>query len=334
MLHRRSRQRRLQVFSAHLEDGNNESAVVRRTNWQSEFSTNAPERISCRVQKTSRMSKEPAAPIFRLSQIPKTHNPLNYQHKFSISIVSHGHRDLVLALLGDIARLGRSDLDVILTWNSKTENTEIEQAAYPYRIKTIINGQPKGFASNHNAAFLHCNGEYFVILNPDIRLPEDPFDTLLEILHTDQDAICAPLILNATHEQEDSARYFPSPWILIKKAIAKILGNKPISKPIPRHGDLLVPDWIAGMFIVVPRHIYAALEGMSEDYFLYYEDVDFCARARLQGVKVLVSTKAVAIHEARRESHKSLKFFGWHLRSAIRFFASRAYRQTRLLNRS
>jgi hypothetical protein len=250
---------------------------------------------------------------------------LNYQHNFSISIVSHGHRSLILALLDDIARLARNDLDVILTWNTKEENSSIDANAYPFPLKSIRNSQPKGFASNHNAAFLHCNGENFVVLNPDIRLIDDPFDALLEVLRTNPNAICAPLIVNENHEREDSARFFPSPWTLIKKAVAKAFGRKLVLPQLPRAGDLLAPDWIAGMFVVVPRRIYASLGGMSERYFLYYEDVDFCARARLKGLHVLVSTKAVAMHQARRESHRSLRFFAWHLRSALRFFVSAAY---------
>lgn len=259
------------------------------------------------------------------SEISKTNSPLNPQHNFSISIVSHGHRDFILALLDDIARLARNDLDVILTWNSKEENSAIEATAYPFPLKTISNAQPKGFASNHNAAFLYCSGENFVVLNPDIRLRNDPFDTLLDVLRTTPNAICAPLILNEKNESEDSARFFPSPWTLVKKAVAKFFRHELVPPQVPCQGELLVPDWIAGMFLVVPRRIYESLGGMSENYYLYYEDVDFCARARLRGVHILVSTKVAAIHEARRESHRNLRFFVWHLRSAFKFFLSPAY---------
>lgn len=260
--------------------------------------------------------------------------PIKQQIKFSLSIVSHGHRDLIVALLVDLTRIGRKDIEVIITWNLKQEDNAVECAAFPFPfpILSATNDSPQGFAANHNAAFRRSSGEHFVILNPDIRLPEDPFATLLSILDARRDAICAPTILNTRNEREDSARFFPSPLGLAKKAAAKAAGIRLRLPAIPMRDTLLYPDWIAGMFLVVPRHIYVALGGLSEKYFLYYEDVDFCARARLRGIEIIVTPAAVAIHDARRESHHNLRFLSWHFSSALKFFTSRAYLMLRLKN--
>jgi len=251
--------------------------------------------------------------------------PPDRRNTFSVSIVSHGHRDFVLALLDDLARMKRQDLEVILTWNLTNEETTIDADSFPFRLISIVNPTPQGFAANHNSAFRHSSADNFVILNPDIRLPEDPFNALLSVLRTTPHAICAPLILNTKHEREDSAHFFPSPWILLKKATAKLFGTKLALQEIPCRQHLLNPDWIAGMFMVIPRSIYAVLGGLSERYFLYYEDVDFCARARLRRVDILVTKDAIAIHDARRESHRNLRFLAWHVTSAFKFFTSPAY---------
>lgn len=248
---------------------------------------------------------------------------------FSISIVSHGHRNLILSLLDDLARTGRSDIEVILTWNLPDEDSVIVDH-FPFQLTHIVNRAPKGFAANHNAAFLRSNAGYFVVLNPDIRLPEDPFNVLLNVLKANPNAICAPLILNAEFEREDSARLFPSPWTLIKKATAKMGGIRPIAHQLRNREQLFIPDWIAGMFMVIPKAVYVNLKGLSERYFLYYEDVDFCARAKLIGVSVIVAKNAFAIHDARRESHRNLHFLVWHLTSAFKFFTSYAYLKLRL----
>lgn len=251
--------------------------------------------------------------------------PLTQKPKFSISVVSHGHRDLVIALLTDLNRIGRNDIEVILTWNLKQENNAVDFTNFLFPIRTLINESPQGFAANHNAAFRESSGKHFVILNPDIRLPDDPFTALLSVLDTKPDTICAPIIQNTRNELEDSARFFPSPLGLIKKAAAKMLGIQLRLPNIPIKDALLHPDWIAGMFVVVPHRIYSMLGGLSERYFLYYEDVDFCARARLQGVDIIVTPNVAAIHDARRESHRNLQFLSWHFSSAVKFFISRAY---------
>jgi N-acetylglucosaminyl-diphospho-decaprenol L-rhamnosyltransferase len=256
--------------------------------------------------------------------------PSEQQTKFSISVISHGHRILITSLLVDLAKIGRKDIEVILTWNLKQEDNVLDSAAFPFPILSTVNDSPRGFAANHNAAFRHSSGEYFVILNPDIRLPDDPLEKLLLVLDTQRDVLCAPIILNTRNEIEDSARFFPSPLGLVKKAAAKALGIRLRLPDIPLIDGLLHPDWIAGMFLVVPRRIYAALGGLSERYFLYYEDVDFCARARLLGVDIIVTPEASAIHDARRESHRNLRFLSWHFSSALKFFTSRAYLTLRL----
>lgn len=251
--------------------------------------------------------------------------PSKQSPDFSISIVSHGHRALVVSLLDDLARMHRPGIEVLLTWNLGGEEETIDSDGMPFPVTIIVNPTPKGFAENHNAAFRKSSGTNFVVLNPDIRLPADPFDDLLDVLRMMPNAICAPLILNTHHEQEDSVRFFPSPWTLVKKAFAKVCGITPAQQQIPRRENLLMPDWVAGMFMVIPRAVYAGLGGLSEKYFLYYEDVDFCARAKLRGVSILVTSKAFAIHDARRESHRSLRFLTWHIASAFKFFTSRAY---------
>jgi N-acetylglucosaminyl-diphospho-decaprenol L-rhamnosyltransferase len=249
----------------------------------------------------------------------------NHPTQLSVSIVSHGHRSYVVSLLQDLARLNRSDLEVILTWNILEEKIDLSGESLPFRLTVIDNQVPKGYAANHNQAFEHCNGDNFVILNPDISLPADPFSALLHLLEHYAPCICAPLIKATDNSLEDSARFFPSPFSLAKKAAAKIFRVEQALDKIPDDGGMLNPDWIAGMFIVVPRQIYKDLRGLEESYHLYYEDVDFCARARLNGIEVYVSKTVYAVHHAQRQSHKSLRYFGWHLKSAAKFFTSKAY---------
>jgi GT2 family glycosyltransferase len=66
---------------------------------------------------------------------------------------------------------------------------------------------------------------------------------------------------------------------------------------------------------------------MDERYRLYFEDVDFCTRARLKGMKLIVDSQAQVRHDARRSSRKSFYYLFLHTQSAVRFFTSPVYRQ-------
>lgn len=242
----------------------------------------------------------------------------------SLSIVSHGHSVFIRRLLGQLAALGRSDFDVILTLNVP-EELSLDPHQLPYKVRVIQNPYPKGFGANHNAAFSFCSGKNFVVLNPDINLIRDPFPELLSMLDGESHGIFAPLILCKNGNIEDSARYFPSPYRLLKRLFSRIFNLRKSADLVPQNEQVLMPDWVAGMFLLIPRETFRMLNGFSEKYFLYFEDVDLCARAQLAGCKIIVNKNISVIHEAQRDSHRKMRYLIWHVRSAGIFFLSITY---------
>lgn len=242
----------------------------------------------------------------------------------SLSIVSHGHSAYIVRLLDQLAELGRSDFDVILTLNLP-EELPIKLGQLPFHVRVVCNPQPKGFGANHNAAFLLSTGDNFVVMNPDIKLVNDPFPALLSMLDSSPHSIIAPLIVCNDGHIEDSARHFPSPYRLLKRCVSRLFKLRLAPDVVPQTEQMLMPDWVAGMFLLIPRVTYRLLHGFDETYFLYFEDVDFCARGRLAGCQILVNKQITVIHEAQRDSHRKLRYLLWHVRSAGKFFISSAY---------
>lgn len=234
--------------------------------------------------------------------------------RVSISVVSHGHIGLVASLLADISLHVQTPVEVILTLNLP-EAIPFRSERFSFPLRIFENPVPKGFAANHNAAFRVSRAGAFCVLNPDIRIERDPFPELLNCFQDRSVGVAAPLIRNPMGTIEDSARRFPTPSSILRKAV---LGRLEVDYPIK--DEILYPDWVAGMFMVFPRDVFAALRGFDERYFLYYEDVDLCARLALAGRRVAVCPAANAVHAARRESRRSLRYLRWHLSSMLRFF--------------
>lgn len=243
--------------------------------------------------------------------------------RISISVVSHGQMALVSQLLQDLTSYcQRSNFELILTLNVP-EQISFDFSTLPYAVKLIRNVAPLGFGANHNQAFLQSRADFFVVANPDIRLSADPFQNLLSSLDDLNLGLVAPLVLGESGQIEDSARRFPSLWLIFKKLfVARGITDYSISKSST---TTLYPDWVGGMFMVFPRSIFKKLGGFDESYFLYYEDVDICARLKLFGHKVALVPTAQVVHMAQRSSHRSLRYLFWHLRSMIHFFRSPVY---------
>ena len=238
----------------------------------------------------------------------------------SISVVSHSQIALVAQLLGDLeARCRDSSFEMILTLNMD-EALPFALDSFSYPIKLVRNAVPMGFAANHNQAFTHSTGQYFCVMNPDIRLSSNPFSALLAYLEDSSVGVVAPLVLGEKGEFEDSARRFPSPLKILCKVFGGCVGPDYAIKDAP-----IYPDWVGGMFMLFPRGIFERLRGFDERYFLYYEDVDICGRLRLLGYEVVLCPQARVTHHAQRSSHRSFRYLRWHLRSMTRFFLSPVY---------
>lgn len=236
---------------------------------------------------------------------------------------------LVCALLNDLQIYGRSiNLEVLLTVNVPEELPEL-LTHLPFPVKTIRNPIPLGFGENHNRAFRLAEGDFFCVVNPDIRIVSDIFPALLNAVKDVRVGVAAPLVLNSAGRTEDSARFFPTPLIILCKA----LGRRKKSDYVV--GDSCIfPDWVGGMFMLFRRAIYQQTGGFDEKFFLYYEDVDLCARLWLLGLRVALIPQASVIHEARRSSHKKLPYFLHHVQSMLRFFISPTFRRALYLRKA
>lgn len=237
----------------------------------------------------------------------------------TVSVVSHGQGRLVAALLEDLACC--QDVSaVVLTQNIPEDDIPCPASLQP-RLRVIRNERPRGFAANHNQAFRFCKASLFAVLNPDIRLRDDPFPQLALALEMCGGGVIAPAVRNPSGALEDSARHFPTPLRLLRKLMG--LGDGRIAAEGATPQDV---DWTAGMFLLFPASVFSELGGFDEGYFLYYEDVDLCARLWRKGRRVILHPGVTVIHAAQRASRRKLHYMKWHLFSMLRYFGKHAWR--------
>jgi GT2 family glycosyltransferase len=241
----------------------------------------------------------------------------------SLSIVSHGDAGKIERLLDSLQRYERANrFQVIITDNLGDDVPEIKGPEWQ-SLHIIRNKKPLGFARNHNQAFQLTAGKYFCVLNPDVLFEQEVFLPLIKCLENGQADIIAPLIVDESAVPQDSFRNFPTPVEIIRR---RLPGYR-FMPPATDNAGLVRPDWVAGIFMLMKSRTYEKIKGFDEKYRLYFEDVDFCARARLAGLKLIVDTNIRVRHDAHRASRKKFIYLFWHIQSAIRFFSSPIYKQ-------
>ncbi len=228
------------------------------------------------------------------------------------SIVSHGQGPLVASLLEDLARC-RDVSDVILTLNIPEDDIPCPEQLRS-RLRVIRNEHPLGFGANQNQAFRQCRTTFFAVLNPDLRLVNDPFPELTRALQRNHCGLIAPAVRYPDGALEDSARYFPTIPRLLRKLAGRGDGRVEIKGTNPQE-----VDWAAGMFLLFPTEVFGEIGGFDERFFLYYEDVDICARLWKSGQRVILHPGVAVEHAAQRASRRNLRYMKWHLTSMARY---------------
>lgn len=234
-----------------------------------------------------------------------------------VSIVSHNHGMMVWNLVNEVLSCPEVN-KIIITLNIPEKIPDFINS----KIDLIVNPIPKGFGANHNAAFQSCRSDYFCVMNPDIQMIDNPFTFMMERFKDNNVGLVAPLVLAQDRAPEDSMRRFLTPWAIVKRTLKRDSG----AYDLIQGGNDVTPDWVAGMFMLFRSDVYKKIEGFDERYFMYCEDVDICTRLWLAGYIIIGCLSVSVIHNAQRNSHRSLIHFKWHMTSIIRYLLLHSFR--------
>lgn len=235
-----------------------------------------------------------------------------------VSVISHGHGPYVQALLEDLAKFSATSVQrVVLTQNLHEAPPQPPTGGWPFILQVEKNERPAGFGANHNRALAGATEDFVCVLNPDVGLGgHDPFAALTQAAALQGVGCSYPVQLDKRGRLQDSEREVPTPLALLRR---RLLGRSETRV-----------DWVNAACLVLPGAVWQDLGGFDERYFMYCEDVDFCLRLRLRGLR-LVKVPVQIIHAGQRASGRRLRHLTWHLRSLWRLWGSPVYRQAQHL---
>lgn len=232
----------------------------------------------------------------------------------SISIVSHGQFDIVSQLLADLESCRFSIHEIILTVNIPEA---IDVSPFENEIMVIRNDCPRGFGENHNRAFLASSGDYFLVLNPDLRIGNFDFTSFLNKLSSESVGVLTPKVVDGNGKREDHIRPFPSFAELLRRVSYRLLQDGSQADFSPKISS---PFWVGGMFMGFRSSVFRSIGGFDQRYFMYLEDVDICAELLAAGYEITIDSDNRVTHDARRGSRRNIRLFLIHCASYVRYF--------------
>ena len=222
----------------------------------------------------------------------------------SIVIVNWNTR----GMLGDCLTSVRAGLrgitaEVIVVDNASTDGSAGMVADGFPEVTLIRNAENRGFAAANNQGILQSSGEYILALNPDTKIPRDTFQKMVAFM----DRKPKVGIVGCQHRNPDftlqpSVRSFPT-WTALTFLFTKFgklfPGSPPIWKYLRRDLDynLNQPvDQVAGSCFMMRRAMINEIGLFDENFFIWFEEVDMCKRAQLEGWAIWYFADSDIIH--------------------------------------
>lgn len=248
--------------------------------------------------------------------------------ELSIIIVSYNaRRDLEACLASLASHPPRTTHEVVVVDNASTDGSADAVAAKAPWVRLVRQAQNGGFAAGNNVGIRHTSGELILLLNSDTLVPPGAIDTLIGRLRARPSAAAAgPKLVGADGRVELSFGPMLGPFAeLRQKAVVRLheRGFWPASRWVERcTGAEHLVDWVSGAALLVYRRDAEAVGLLDERYFLYTEDVDFCAALRARGRQVLFTPAAQITHlRGRSRASAPERMNAAYRRSQVAFYA-------------
>jgi len=253
----------------------------------------------------------------------------------SIVILNYKQKGLVKQCIKGIELSGLSlDYEIILVDNNSDDSVlEMVRENFPH-AKTLEAKKNKGMGAGNNLGMKKANGDFILILNPDIAMVPGAVEEMYKFMKNNPSAgIVGPRLINPDGSIQFSARRFYG--LLTPLFRRTFLGQFSFAKKHLRyylmqdedHKKRMKVDWIFGACLFIRKEFLQTVGFFDERFFLYFEDCDLCRRFWKKGYDVwyLGDVELVHYHDrlsARRKGVVSVFSKGgrMHIVSGIRYF--------------
>ncbi len=221
----------------------------------------------------------------------------------SIVIVSYNTRDMLRDCLNSLhhATMSLSTEVYVVDNNSSDGSAAMVKSEFPEHC-LIENCDNPGFARANNQALANCTGRNLLILNPDTVAEPMSLTRLSQYLdlHKDVGAV-GPKLLNTDGTLQENGRTFPNP-------LREFLGHTGIRNllrgargPGWEYGrtdfDVVADtDSVTGACLMLPKRVMDQVGPLDEQFFMFYEEVEWCWRIKKSGFRIVYVPESRVIH--------------------------------------
>ena len=227
------------------------------------------------------------------------------------------------------ARWDAVRLDIVVIVDNGSTDGSIDRLTCPPGLPLCVvkNGGNCGFAAACNQAARAIEADLLLFLNPDTVLESESIQAAMSWLgdpaHASTGIVGIQLVDMQGNVSRSCAR-FPTLASMVVAALGldQMMPSMFASYRMNdwNHSESREVDHVIGAFFLVRREVFKILNGFDEQFFVYFEDLDFSLRARQAGWRSCYLTAARALHRGggTSEQIKSTRLF-YSLRSRLHY---------------
>ena len=218
--------------------------------------------------------------------------------------------DACLAALAVHAAL--VDRETLVIDNASSDGTAAAVRARWPGVRVLDAGGNLGFAGGSNLGIRQTAGELILLLNPDTIVRPGALEALMAALDARPDAaVAGPRLVDGDGRPELSFGRMISPVAELRQKLL-VKGNDRGLPLVAEYVDRLTSrprdvGWVSGACLLVRRADAEAVGLLDERFFMYAEDVDFCAAIRARGRAVIFVPASQVVHLRGRSVASSPK---------------------------
>lgn len=231
----------------------------------------------------------------------------------SVITVNYDHPEVTLALLASLRKVTYPNIEIVVVDNaSPNDDPSILKNSYP-EIIFIQNHENLGFAGGNNLGVRKAQGKYLLFINNDTEVESDFLEPL--VVKCESDAKIGAV--------SPKIKFYDHPYTI------QFCGQAPMNNYTMRshgigHGVIdkgqfevdSPTHFVHGAAMMVPRSVIKEVGLMPECYFLYYEELDWCASIKRAGYQLWYVHNSAILHKESISTGKLSPFKTYYMNRA------------------
>jgi GT2 family glycosyltransferase len=243
---------------------------------------------------------------------------------FAIIIVNYNCAKDTIETIESLNKHNKSLFDIfVVDNNSQEDDLHYLKANLDDDVKLIKSKANLGFAGGNNLAIrkvLSQNYKYIFLLNPDTIIDDlNFFPIILEQIKTNNPDILGPMI---RYYPDTDKIYFAGGFVNTFTGLTVMKDKKKNYKEYDNSSSFEC-DFITGCAMIIKKDLIESIGSLPEEYFLYFEESDFCMKAKRLGYKVLFTPKTYVYHKVSTSIKYMSNTYVYYMVRNFRIFANK-----------